>query len=573
MTDELGDNMKLLSLVLMLSLFCLFAFAQSVTEEQERIQHEQQRLIEEELRKRELEDAMRPPTAIDTPPAPEAILDDGSCIDISVITYRGNTIINNKQIDAIIADHANKCLSLNDINIMLQGVSNLYTEGGYVTSRAFMPMPQTHISEGVLEIAIVEGMISSVEGFDASEIFFAFPAIHDEVLSMRKIEQGLDQMNRLASNDAKLDIQADESREGYSKAIITNTVSDRSNIGIFLDNAGSESTGEWRAGLRYSYDNLFGINDQINLSYTKPLNHDYSDKDSNSVTVGLSVPFGYWSINNNASFNNNVSSFPLPISGELLTSTGETYTNIFCISYLVARAQRFKLSTGLGFTYRNTESYTEILDVKIRNEAASRRLSILNIEAPLTIYLDNGVLYVKPSYHRGMRWFDALDDHDTEYTQKAQFDLVKIYSFYSTQLWKGIVNLSFEAQYTDDELFGSETIYIGGEGSVRGYKEQGSQGDKGAIIRAEYTLRLDALPVERFNLSPYSLTAFVDYGIVDGNNTMFGRTDDISGAGMKFAIDYKYASISAAYAVALDSTEGITEANAFYLASEFSYTW
>jgi hemolysin activation/secretion protein len=59
------------------------------------------------------------------------------------------------------------------------------------------------------------------------------------------------------------------------------------------------------------------------------------------------------------------------------------------------------------------------------------------------------------------------------------------------------------------------------------------------------------------------LSAFVDYGIVDGNNAEYGRTDDISGAGMKFAIDYKHFSISAAYALALDSTEGITEANAF----------
>ena len=103
---------------------------------------------------------------------------------------------------------------------MLQSLTNAYVERGYVTSRAVLG-PQD-LSRGVLVIKIIEGRVESV-GPDAAstmqpkQFLTIFPGVKGSVLQLRDIEQGLDQLNRLPSNNATMRIEpgAEAAPAGY----------------------------------------------------------------------------------------------------------------------------------------------------------------------------------------------------------------------------------------------------------------------------------------------------------------------------------------------------------------------
>jgi hemolysin activation/secretion protein len=128
------------------------------------------------------------------------------CINIKEVIVTGNDEICTNCIDEITNNYLNKCLTLLDIDKMLQEVTNYYINKGFVTSRAYMNMPQKRIKEGVLEIKIVEGKVSKIEGINKRGLWTAFPFIVGKILNIRDVEQGLDQMNRLPSNQAIMDM-------------------------------------------------------------------------------------------------------------------------------------------------------------------------------------------------------------------------------------------------------------------------------------------------------------------------------------------------------------------------------
>ena len=537
----------------------------------EQIQWGEQRIFEEELRKRELENALRPPTDLQPKTTMPELAAEGNCVQANIIEYSGNTEISSNKIDKVIADFTERCLTLDEINAILQLITNIYIDSGYITSRAYLTMPQERLSEGVLEIKIIEGKVSEVEGLRKSEVFMAFPKTKDRILYLRDIEQGLDQLNRLPSNKATMDITPDEEKENVSKIEITNSPKGNTRLSAAFDNAGSVSTGEWRGGLKFAHDNLFRLNDQINISYYKAIYDNYGQRDSDSVLVSFSVPFGYWTVTNNFSYSSNRSNTPLPVSRTSLYTIGESTSNTFSVGRLMARGQKYKISLGAGLVYKHSNSYTEVFDFTTKNEGASRTLTVLNIEAPLTLYFNSGMAYIKPSYHRGIHLFGSLDDSDTAYTQKAQYEAYKLYAYYMRRLWLGTLNITVDGQYSADELYSSESFYIGGEYSVRGFKNDGGQGESGLAVRTEYSLNMGQLSSKSF-LLPYTVSVFFDYGCTKPNNESY-RDYHLAGAGGKLAIYYKYFEASLTYASVLHKTNDISDNNALYFSTEFKYAF
>ena len=127
-------------------------------------------------------------------------------------------------------------ISLPQINQMLNKITDLYIEKGYITSRAYMTMPQKRLKRGILEIKIVEGKLSKVEGLGLGQVLTAFPFMIGGVLNLRDIEQGIDQLNRLPSNSATMDIKPDDKNE-YSKLEVKNKPKGTTRLTFFTDNA------------------------------------------------------------------------------------------------------------------------------------------------------------------------------------------------------------------------------------------------------------------------------------------------------------------------------------------------
>lgn len=538
--------------------------------EQERLQQEQQRLMEEEFRRKELEDALRrPPAEPGTPEKKPGVSEETpskTCAQINKILYDGNHKIPNKKIDTVTAKYIGKCLSVEEINLLLQEITNLYLDQGYVTSRAFMLMPQKRIKEGTLELKIIEGKVDAIDGVTKSEAFTAFPQMIGEILDLRDIEQGLEQINRLSSNSATMAITAGE-KDGESVIMIENKKGPPRRLSAFGDNAGSESTGRWRIGARGSYDNLLGLNDALNLSYTYAPYRNYKTRHANAVTLGLSIPLGYFTFSDQFSYSNYRTSFVLS-NGERFYSYGDSIQESLLLDYLLLRSQSYKISFGGGLTYKRNNNYTAVMDLKTKNEVSSRSLVLMNLEMPMTFYTGFGVVYLKPGVVRGLKIFGALNDDTHNYGQKAQYTAAKLYGYYSKPLPFGFaLQSSIDGQYTKDELFGSEAFYIGGEYTVRGVKDDSIQGDRGIVLRNDVTFAISQVfPSAPAALKGVQPGVFIDAGYTAPNNSAL-KSGTLVGAGFGISYNYKIVNASFSYAHILKKPAYINEKDAVYFSA------
>lgn len=559
-------------------LFCFNVYAQSNSNNlaayQERIQRGQQQLNEEEFRRAELANALK--VAEMDMAAISGEDDEGvkksakRCINIKVVDYSGNSVISDSQLDEIVDKFKGKCLSVSLINDMLNEFTNLYISKGYITSRAYLKMPQKRLKEGFLEIKIIEGKVSEIKGLKKSEIFFAFPRIRGEVLDLKDIEQGMDQINRLASNRATMDIKPTDNKEGFSDIVINNQKSGTSNASLFTDNAGSLSIGEWRVGTRFYQDNLFNLNDQLNLSFTHVPQLDYGRKGSNAFTFGMNVPFGYWTFSNYFSYSGYKTSLILPVSKNLLYSYGDSFNNTIKLDRLFFRGKKYKISAGLGLNYKMNNNYNRVLDLSIKSNVSSRALTVLNFEIPMLFYIGSGVFYFKPSLVFGLNAFGAVDDKSSGSYRKAQYTAYKLYSYYLQKFKYFSYMITLDSQYTADVLYSSESFYIGSEYSVRGFKHYGVQGDMGFSLRNDFTLDLSALfNSNNFYLKLFRPSIFLDYGLVDSNNN--AKTASLLGSGVNLRVVHKYFNISLGYGYALDKEDWMEDNYAFYLSASVSY--
>ena len=208
----------------------------------------QRRLQEDKLREDEqLRRAPvdRAPDGMVTPRAePPAIMADGECRDIASIVIDGAVILSAIEAAAITRPFEGQCLGLAEIDEILRHLTNWYMDRGFVTTRAYLP--QQDLSGGALTVLVMEGKAEAVRLKDDTdprhELSTAFPGVDGKTLNISDLEQGLDQINRVPSVQAKMDLVPGQ-EPGGSVVEITRETGKWWRASLSMDNAGSTSTG------------------------------------------------------------------------------------------------------------------------------------------------------------------------------------------------------------------------------------------------------------------------------------------------------------------------------------------
>ena len=135
----------------------LFTFTSLVKAQvSSQIQRQQQQLIDAGFQRQELERALRKtptPTSSYMQSLPEKSTST-RCVDIREIDVDSNTKISTTRIKKIAQPYLNKCLTVDDINKILNTVTNAYIDAGYITSGAYLINPQTKLKDGILQVKI-----------------------------------------------------------------------------------------------------------------------------------------------------------------------------------------------------------------------------------------------------------------------------------------------------------------------------------------------------------------------------------------------------------------------------------
>ena len=215
-------------------LFIFFAFvfaahaAQSFPAPIQGYQHRQDHILQQqEERRREQEHELErrrdaPPVGQQPQTLPQEKQDPAApCMDVKNILVRGATVFSASQIADLTVPYENQCLSLAGITNLLRAITNAYIEQGYITSRAFADPTQEEA--GVLRIMVIEGRVEDIIFNEGDRDMYyrgymSFPSIKGKVLNLRDIEQGIDQMNRLPSGNATIELLPGESAGAERKS-------------------------------------------------------------------------------------------------------------------------------------------------------------------------------------------------------------------------------------------------------------------------------------------------------------------------------------------------------------------
>ncbi|MBL8573797.1 MAG: ShlB/FhaC/HecB family hemolysin secretion/activation protein [Hyphomicrobiaceae bacterium] len=482
-------------------------------------QREQQRRLERLERD-------RPGTDLSKPGQSEQVASD-FCFPIRSIEVEGMATFEAGALDYLTAPRHKTCMGQKEVEVLLDGIKRHYVTRGFITAQIVVP-PQ-NLKSGTLRLRVVEGRVEAirhrivdVDGNEAdaakSGTWTAFPGLTGHPLDLRRVEQGIAQINRLPSSRATVDLEPGTAA-GDTVLVVKETRGRQWRASTGFDFDGSQATGRARLRANLDFDNLLHLNDTWSASFA-------GARASNSLVGSFSIPFGAWTFAVNGSYSESVNWI-----SPMADLWSETVSGGLSAERVVYRDDRSIVRSSIGASWhRNVRligataldpTYTSSLRVGAEVEHFFENARVI-----ASFGVAHGVPELIGQSGDGTRAPGVVDARFTKVS--ADFTLIHDFS--------AALRAQFNASaiYSVTTLPGSERLSVGGWSSVRGFRDFEISGDRGAYLRAElqWTVPDDWLkpvsgvkrdtpwrdaPVGRLGAAvarQVSLYSFVDGGVV-----------------------------------------------------------
>ncbi|WP_419718506.1 ShlB/FhaC/HecB family hemolysin secretion/activation protein [Erwinia aphidicola] len=402
-----------------------------------------------------------------------------------------------------------QCLGGKGINLLMSSMQNRLVDHGYITTRVLAP--QQDLKSGILRLSLLPGYVHQVKLTPDSgryvTLFNAFPARSGNLLDLRDIEQGLENLQRLPTVQASMEIVPGE-QPGESDIMLHWQQAKIWRLAASLDDSGTRSTGRYQGGMTLSLDNPFSLSDLFYLSGTRAVRPG-SDKGSQNVTAHYSVPFRYAMLSVTGSdydYHQNVAGLngDYRYSGKSRNLTAE-------LSEVLHRSGSQKTTFSYAVLMRESKNYVNDTEVEVqRRQTAGWRIGLQHRHYIRQATLDAGV-----SYQRGTRWFGALPaPEESNGYATALSKIVQLSSQLNVPFAIGSQNFRYSVQYqrqiSSTPLTPQEQFAIGSRYSVRGFDgERTLNANGGWLVRNDLAWSMP-LPAQELYLG-------ADYGHVSGH--------------------------------------------------------
>ncbi|HIE8530476.1 TPA: ShlB/FhaC/HecB family hemolysin secretion/activation protein [Klebsiella variicola subsp. variicola] len=509
--------------------------------DQNAIEQQQKALLEQSQQQR---DMLRNSTPAPTLPTTASAEAGGKCFELFRIRLDNVTVLPRSVQRKLTAIPAEGCMTLKDIQLRVRDVTQDYLSRGFITSRAWLP--EQDISGGSLVIAVTEGRVETVtlDGHQEKALKMAFPQAEGQVLNLRDIEQGLEQLNRMSSRALTVDILPG-SREGFSRvALVPASQRFPVSLDVSADNSGQKSTGSGQMNARLTADNPLGLADQWTLTAGRDSEF-HHDRRSRNMQGSVSIPYGYWLFSAQYGWSDFYQTLSLGESPLRWRYEGTVQSHRLGASRTLLRDGKQRLVFDIALSRRETENRLG----GVRLDVSSPTLSSVTAGLSYSRSIGGGYLTFGPSISHGLSLAGATrDDPAHPDLPRSEFRRFSASTSWFYPLTSSIYWLtSAYGQTTPDNLYASERLSVGGQYSVRGFKEQYLSGNRGGYWRNELTGQLLTLPVTGGGLSA---TGAVDIGhVISQRGITEGGT--LTGASFGFELSNTWLSQSLTVGVPL----------------------
>ncbi|MGJ8514134.1 ShlB/FhaC/HecB family hemolysin secretion/activation protein [Carnimonas bestiolae] len=503
--------LKLLLVLLLGSALSSAAYAQSATSSatQTLIQQRQREALDAaEQQRRSLQ------SSTDITPHNDAVPDDhyAPCVRISTFHWQDQARIASPSFKKRWQQqYQHQCLSVAQLQHAADEASNQLIAQGLITSRVVLPPQQ--VGNNTLLLRVEPGRIEAItlDGQHAAGLAMIYPGAVGGVLNLRTLEQGLDQINRLPTQQVTIDIEPG-SRPGYSVVALKHrnqTVP--LSINASVDNSGQKSIGERQGSIGLTLDSPLGLFDQWSVN----AGHDLELRSGTRNQYGafsMSLPLGAWTFGLNASWVD---------SRQTLSGEGASWPyremnrqQQLTADRLLYRDGQQKLSLGGSLQRIAKDSSLAHQQLAV----SSPRLTMVSVRVNYATTLAGGYFTVAPSLTQGISGLGAhapaAEGMPTH--RPTLWNLASSYFYPLTSDLSYITYLSL--QTTADDLYSSQQLSAGGEYSVRGFKNQYFTGNRGGYWRHQLDWSLSELPA---GLGQPVISWALDGGWIDRQHDQF----------------------------------------------------
>ncbi|WP_392479926.1 ShlB/FhaC/HecB family hemolysin secretion/activation protein [Nostoc sp. C110] len=423
----------------------------------------------------------------------------------------GSTVFSPEELAIATAEFTKRPISLSEVYQARSKITDLYVRNGYITSGAYIP-PQT-IQSGVVKIQVVEGKLEDIQvtgtrrlnpNYVRSRLAIATSA----PLNRQRLLEALQllQLNPLIQN-VSAELSAG-SRTGSSLLEVKVSEAKTFSSQIVLDNGRSPSVGSFRRRLQLNEANLLGLGDALGVAYT-------NTDGSNSLDANYTLPLN-------------------PRNGTLTFNYGITSSNVieppFDVLDIHSDSRYYELTFRQPIVQTPTQEFALGLTASRRESDIS---SLLQREGFPGSVLSPGADEQGHTKVSAFRFFQEWTSRNSRevIALRSQFSLgIDILSPTINQnapdsrffAWQGqaqwvrllapetLMLLRLNTQLASRTLLPLEQFGLGGQDSIRGYRQDYLLTDNGTFVSAEVQVPILRLPKIDSTLQ---VVPFVDFGV------------------------------------------------------------
>ena len=386
------------------------------------------------------------------------------------------------------------CIGSEGINVLLRRIQNRLIDLGYVTTRVVVE-PQD-LRSGMLVLTVIPGKVGRIQLQDQSAIpfatrgtlWFAMPMAQGDILNIRNIEQGLENLKRVPSADANMELVPTDA-VGETDVVIAYKQSLPFHLTLGLDDSGSKATGRLQGSATFSWDNVLTLNDMFYISGTRSFKRDSDDAEgdygSKNVSLYYSIPWKNYLL----TLSGSKYSYHQTVAGafESYTYSGESQQMKANLSRLLSRGSLYKTYVNAALWTKKSHNYINDTEIEVQR----RRTAGWEVGLNHTQYIGNATLQLSTNYKRGTggnKSLPAPEEAFGEGTSRMQIFTAGVDFTYPFTIGNQPFrfNTSWSGQWNGTPLTQQDKFSIGGRYTVRGFDgELSLSGEKGWLWRNE----------------------------------------------------------------------------------------
>ena len=425
-------------------------------------------------------------------------------------------------LNKIARKHEQKHVTVSDITNIRNAFQRKLLDKGYVTSQVYIP--EQNLNAGTLQFMVMPGRVEDIR-YSASSAHgpwrTAFPVRPGDILNIRDVEQGLEQMKRVSSQSVTMKLLPGTS---VGTSIIELSIKQDKPVhgSISFDNSGLESTGVYQGSFTSSFDQVFRANDTFTMSLSGDLSGSGSIKGTRAASLNYVIPHGKDTFSlsfSKSRYHQTIQSNPYDF-----TYSGKSTTMKAKWNHVWSRTQREKRAFDISISTRHNHRFINDMEIPVQ----ALRTTSMEFGVSNRKYIGNATLYSRLGFQWGIGALGAQPEHKASVVMggpTSRYHMWLVDVDYRKPFIMGHRPASFTSSFHGQWVQGGKRVYsvdtinIGNRYSIYGFDgEYTLMGDSGWYVRNEVS---SVIP--RLNTEVY---LGLDVGAVYGKSTeaLVGKT-------------------------------------------------